>query len=208
MAGWNISIFNRNTSSTSRGPFSLWYIGVYWGSNPLTNLFLPSCDIQVLLMVQKSGDHQLRLVVYPIICKVVLDLRLPDANGKKLPKIFSQMVVAMMVLNSSHGISIRKNHLWNFERSQVCGFQHENLHALRIRFPLQKWQFLGPTYTPLLCMQVPTLPLEDPWGFFRWQGFLPLPGPHQNEAPTLETKKTWHDIPTRWAPQLVVSRVK
>ena len=24
----------------------------------------------VLLMVQKSGDHQLRLVVYPILCKV------------------------------------------------------------------------------------------------------------------------------------------
>ena len=51
--------------------------------NPNLNLPICQCDWEgnhplLLLMVQKSGDHQLRLVVYPIIYKVSY---IPDGAG-------------------------------------------------------------------------------------------------------------------------------
>ena len=54
----------------------------------------------ILLMVQKSGDHQLRMVVYPIIYKVLYN---PGAAGCLPSTVWNHRLCRDGASHSSHG---------------------------------------------------------------------------------------------------------
>ena len=77
------------------------------GPRDSLNLKVNELLIVILLMVQKSGDHQLRLVVYPIFCRVFY---IPGGAGFRNHQRY-ETICNYMYVTKYHGLECLKQGL-------------------------------------------------------------------------------------------------
>ena len=119
-----------------------------------------SCHVDILLMVQKSGDHQLRLVAYPIIYKVFYEFSMEHDKEERFFICFNPKVLLTHPFPTCRAVAIvvlqKRDHralAWRMHCSPQLFISevHQTSSALNCEISLivDGWWWMSCNYTTL-----------------------------------------------------------